>query len=1351
MDTNHRCERSRSLTRASIAPWRMLAFLLTAGHLLAAYAQTTYTWTGAANGAWNNNANWSPSSGYPGTLDNAVIVNATNTTVLDASRTIANLTISSGSLDLATSTLLVTGNGTFSGGSVSNGTLTFNGPSAALIFSGTSFSASLTGSAASIRFNGSSFSGPIDLTRTGAGTDVCTGGNSFGAAVVLTQAGTGTWSLANTGADTYQQGLALGSTGTGTLRMGATSGTSTLSVGTSLSIAPAGFTSGQLILRGLSQLGSAAQNLTFGGTAVLQIDGGTVFNGALTASAPSVILNGGTFQSNATLTKTGSSTDVGAGGCTFNGPVELTNTGAGQWYLHNSIADQFNHDLRLNNSGGGFRLGGTSAGAVLANGRTISVGTGGYSTGVFYLRNFVQLGGTAQTIMCTGTTQLQFLPGTVFNGDLAVTSPRIAFNGGTFHGNCSFTKAGSGTDLSTGGCTFNNTVVFTSAGSSHLYLHNTGTDAFNGNVRLNCTSGAGIRLGAATGTSTLAAGRTIEVGAAGFTTGQLLLRGLAQVGSTAQQLMLGTGAELQFGAASDFSGSVTASSGALYLNGSIFRSTSSFTKTGSTNDACTGGCHFKGDVTFTQAGTGEWRLHDTGIDQFTANILLNGTGTGAIRMGNTSGSGVLNTGGTIAVGSLGCGTGNLVLRGFQQLGSTPQSLLLTGTARLEFATGTVFNGAVQTSASNLFFNGATFNGDLYATKTGGAADASSGGNTFNGTSEFKVTGAGAIWLHATGVDTFNGDVRVDCVGAGGVFLGMSGGSSTLAAGRTVAIGADGFNTGVLSFRNFVQNGSTPQNLSLTGSGTLRFQTGTVFNGDITSSSPGLLLDGGTFNGAADLVRTGSTVNAGTGGCTFNSSCRIRTTGSGGFYMATTADDTFNGPAWFQRLGSGVLSVAYTRDARFRSHLSLTGTTSAVDFGANGGVVRLEGTGDRDYTADPAFPFVVNHFTVNCGIGYKARLFANMTVNGQLAFQSGIIAPMASTSTSAGLLIIPASCTITAAAFNASHVQGFVRKVGNTAFTFPVGDLGAYAPLSITAPSGVNDHFTARYFRADPDPVYSTALKAPTIDHLSRCERWVLDRTGGSSPAAVSLSWDTPRSCVVQLPAELVTARWNGSQWDNEGNGGTSGSAVTGTIWTAAMLNQFGSFTLGSTTSANPLPVELLSFDALAVGNEVVCEWMTASETNSDHFILERTTDEQEQVPIAIVTAAGTSNSVRRYHAVDAHPASGMNYYRLVQVDRNGDRHMSKVVPVRFVATDVFTLTPNPASGDVHVRLDSPQGTTAVEVHDSMGRMIAKVSAGEGALDLVLPMTDQPNGTYMVRAYDDRGLCGMQRLIVAGHW
>jgi len=91
----------------------------------------------------------------------------------------------------------------------------------------------------------------------------------------------------------------------------------------------------------------------------------------------------------------------------------------------------------------------------------------------------------------------------------------------------------------------------------------------------------------------------------------------------------------------------------------------------------------------------------------------------------------------------------------------------------------------------------------------------------------------------------------------------------------------------------------------------------------------------------------------------------------------------------------------------------------------------------------------------------------------------------------------------------------------------------------------------------------------------------------------------------------------------------------------------------SVTSPQPLPVELLYFTADKEPTYNLVHWATASENNSSHFILERSTDGSEWRTIETVPAAGNSTEKLTYTIIDAtHPAT-LNYYRLLQYDIDG--------------------------------------------------------------------------------------------------
>lgn len=87
----------------------------------------------------------------------------------------------------------------------------------------------------------------------------------------------------------------------------------------------------------------------------------------------------------------------------------------------------------------------------------------------------------------------------------------------------------------------------------------------------------------------------------------------------------------------------------------------------------------------------------------------------------------------------------------------------------------------------------------------------------------------------------------------------------------------------------------------------------------------------------------------------------------------------------------------------------------------------------------------------------------------------------------------------------------------------------------------------------------------------------------------------------------------------------------------------------------PLPVEMISFDGYASSNGNILVWKTATENNSDYYLIERSTTGEftEKSVIGQKPAAGNSTVETTYAFVDNNFEPTINYYRLVQVDKDG--------------------------------------------------------------------------------------------------
>lgn len=100
------------------------------------------------------------------------------------------------------------------------------------------------------------------------------------------------------------------------------------------------------------------------------------------------------------------------------------------------------------------------------------------------------------------------------------------------------------------------------------------------------------------------------------------------------------------------------------------------------------------------------------------------------------------------------------------------------------------------------------------------------------------------------------------------------------------------------------------------------------------------------------------------------------------------------------------------------------------------------------------------------------------------------------------------------------------------------------------------------------------------------------------------------------------------------------------------------------TCSSVLPIELLYFSGeQKYCNQNIISWATATETNSDHFEIERSSDAINFKTIKEIPGAINSLETKKYVYVDSNPESGINYYRLKQVDLDGSFKYAPIIDV----------------------------------------------------------------------------------------
>lgn len=394
------------------------------------------------------------------------------------------------------------------------------------------------------------------------------------------------------------------------------------------------------------------------------------------------------------------------------------------------------------------------------------------------------------------------------------------------------------------------------------------------------------------------------------------------------------------------------------------------------------------------------------------------------------------------------------------------------------------------------------------------------------------------------------------------------------------------------------------------------------------------------------------------------------------------------------------------------------------FTPGSGTVNILGSGTKSIACASTQTFNALMFNNSGPIIMSAGIHR---INSNMNLQSGIAAL-------SGTLQFLNGSTVSNAS-DASFIEGSVVKFGNQAFTFPVGLGGQYRPISISAPALTSDNFTAQYYYTNPSPLFNGGSKDATIDHLSGCEYWILNRTGGSSIVYVTLSWDV-NSCGVDNPSALLVARWDAGQvkWKDHGNGAVTGNTVTGTIVTSAPVTVFSPFTLGSKTGNNILPVELLDFSATCVEEGVQLKWSVGSEHNNDHFLIERSLNGIDWEEIKTIPSQGNTGKARAYSSLDAVSSDEIFYYRLSQVDKDLSRKTFKTVSSQcHKKQEEFSFFPNPASKEINLWVNAVQPHDGVlTITDQLGRtcMTQALSLKKGGNVFLLPLPLEP-GVYMM--------------------
>jgi hypothetical protein len=177
--------------------------------------------------------------------------------------------------------------------------------------------------------------------------------------------------------------------------------------------------------------------------------------------------------------------------------------------------------------------------------------------------------------------------------------------------------------------------------------------------------------------------------------------------------------------------------------------------------------------------------------------------------------------------------------------------------------------------------------------------------------------------------------------------------------------------------------------------------------------------------------------------------------------------------------------------------------------------------------------------------------------------------------------------------------------------------------------------------------------------------------------------------------------------------------------------------LGTVPVSCSLPVQMTSFNITVLTDKVSLTWTTATEKNNDYFTVEKSLDGFHFTDIARIKGAGNSLADESYSYTDNNPGDGSVYYRIKQVDFDGNYTYSETRSANIkTGFGILSVYPQPVnkSEKLNIKYLASQNSKAfIQVHDVLGKEIfsGAYPLQEGINFLSIDMNKLSPGIYLL--------------------
>ncbi len=303
--------------------------------------------------------------------------------------------------------------------------------------------------------------------------------------------------------------------------------------------------------------------------------------------------------------------------------------------------------------------------------------------------------------------------------------------------------------------------------------------------------------------------------------------------------------------------------------------------------------------------------------------------------------------------------------------------------------------------------------------------------------------------------------------------------------------------------------------------------------------------------------------------------------------------------------------------------------------------------------------------------------AGITLNNNLSVSSThtYTAGMITTSATPNYLIYEAGSSYTGSS-DSRHVNGWVKKTGNTNFTFPVGNATYERSIALTNLTAASEFNVKHTVIVTPNR-YS--LYNPLV-YVDSAEHWTINKISGAA-AQVAMNWDNSKIPFPNLMvSDIRVTHFDGTFWRSIG-GSATGSALTKGNVTSTSVSAFNrNFTFGSVSYV--LPIKIISFTAGRMNDYTKLNWIIGSELNVANYELQRSDDGVSFYTIHVHLPYNRNNT-EFYSYADRQILNGTAFYRLKINNLSSQVNYSHTVAVSAnTAGNEFYIITNPVGASV---------------------------------------------------------------------